>query len=96
MYSESYQKSVLLSYLTHEDFTKKPSYIKKENSIVSTFQCLIDLNIPCVWQVMPSQEKEMVVLELWVFWFDDKHTGLIDDHSQLKELKGNHHKKKAF
>ncbi|GAA5797454.1 hypothetical protein HPULCUR_002838 [Helicostylum pulchrum] len=29
----------------------------------------------------------MVVLELWVFWFDDRHTGLIDNHSQLKELK---------
>ncbi|KAI8080555.1 mediator complex subunit 13 C-terminal-domain-containing protein [Thamnidium elegans] len=29
----------------------------------------------------------MVVLELWVFWFDDRHTGLIDDHLQLKELK---------
>lgn len=56
---------------------------------MNAFQSLIDLNIPCVWQVAPNQEKEFVTLELWVFWFDDRHTGMIDDHVRLKELKGN-------
>lgn len=33
-------------------------------------------------------QADSIILELWVFWFDDRHTGLIDANSLLKELDG--------
>lgn len=55
---------------------------------MAAFRHLLGLNIPCVWQIVPSQDKELIVLELSVFWFDDKHTDIIDSNTHLKELKG--------
>ncbi|KAI7891231.1 mediator complex subunit 13 C-terminal-domain-containing protein [Mucor mucedo] len=54
---------------------------------MAAFHQLISINIPCVWQITPSQDKELISLELHVFWFDDKHTGIIDSSSHLKALK---------
>ncbi|KAI8096464.1 mediator complex subunit 13 C-terminal-domain-containing protein [Halteromyces radiatus] len=31
-------------------------------------------------------QSETITLELWVFWFDDRHTGLIDANLLLREL----------
>lgn len=56
---------------------------------MTAFRHLLALNIPCVWQIAPDQDKELITLELSVFWFDDKHTGIIDTSTYLKELKGN-------
>jgi hypothetical protein len=56
-----------------------------------------------MWQLQPSAkpsapsskmetQADSVTLELWVFWFDDRHTGLIDSNTLLKELDGKYTK----
>ncbi|KAI8982452.1 mediator complex subunit 13 C-terminal-domain-containing protein [Mycotypha africana] len=44
------------------------------------------MHIPVVWRVVDETEKGSVSLELWVFWFDDRHTGKIDDNDSLYAL----------
>jgi hypothetical protein len=68
-----------------------PSYIKNEKPnipLMKAFRHLLSLNIPSVWQIIQSDEKDLITLELWVFWFNDKHTGIIDNNIELKELQG--------
>ncbi|KAG2227271.1 hypothetical protein INT45_008515 [Circinella minor] len=53
--------------------------------LIQAFRQLALLNIPCTWRVA-TQQEEQVILELWVFWFDDRHTGEIDDNPYLHNL----------
>ena len=55
--------------------------------LIRAFRQLALLNIPCTWRVA-AQQEEQVTLELWVFWFDDRHTGEIDDNPYLQNLEG--------
>lgn len=71
-----------------------------ESILIQAFRNLVQLNIPCVWRPAPTttqleEEKasnkvddHVVLLELWVFWFDDRHTGLVDNNEMLKQLEG--------
>lgn len=36
-----------------------------------------------------NQSGDALSLELWVFWFEDRHTGVIDANQYLTELEGN-------
>ncbi|KAL0075005.1 mediator complex subunit 13 C-terminal-domain-containing protein [Phycomyces blakesleeanus] len=58
------------------------------NVLINAFWDLLDLTIPVAWCLSQSQpsDKTLVNLDLWVFWFDDSHTGLIDGHQGLRAL----------
>jgi hypothetical protein len=51
---------------------------------------MITLNIPATWRIVPNQEtdKDIISLELWLFWFDNKHTNIVEKDIQLKQLQG--------
>lgn len=71
---------------------KNPSYIKSERPnipLLNAFRHLVHLNIPSVWQIVQAEEKDLIALQLWVFWINDKHTGIIDNNKELNELQGN-------
>lgn len=36
-----------------------------------------------------NSSRDALSLELWVFWFEDRHTGVIDANQYLSELEGN-------
>lgn len=36
-----------------------------------------------------NSSRDALSLELWVFWFEDRHTGVIDANQYLTELEGN-------
>ncbi|KAI8647794.1 hypothetical protein BD408DRAFT_478870 [Parasitella parasitica] len=95
-YVKSYPKSSLLSFLTCEGFQARPSYIaspESQNLIIHAYRHLIAMNVPATWHVSSNQnvDKDTISLELWLFWFDNKHTSLIANDSLLKELQGELH-----
>jgi hypothetical protein len=51
---------------------------------------LVSTNIPAVWKFTEQQQEQddLLSLELWVFWFDEKHTGRIDAMEDLNALEG--------
>ncbi|OAD76439.1 alpha trans-inducing transcription factor [Phycomyces blakesleeanus NRRL 1555(-)] len=68
-----------------------------ENILIKTFKTLTQLGILCMWRMAsennecsssPTQnpDQDIVPLELWVFWFDEKHTGKIDSNYELSIL----------
>lgn len=51
---------------------------------------LISASIPTLWRIS-SESTEVgneFTLELWVFWFDERHTGKIDANDDLYALDG--------
>lgn len=87
--------------MTHEGFreTKNPIYLDTEKADIAllvAFENLVELNIPSVWQIIHTEEDDMISLELWVFWFDERHTSKIDDNSHLKKLTGRIKQKKKL
>ncbi|KAI7864024.1 mediator complex subunit 13 C-terminal-domain-containing protein [Spinellus fusiger] len=79
---------------------KKTSHVPTENNLIKTYRELIQLGILSMWRISsdhsqdtPSPEPmndqdstDKVLLELWVFWFDEKHTGKIDSNRSLRIL----------
>jgi hypothetical protein len=66
-----------------------PSYIEKhQSSLINAYHNLLSLNIPSQWHIT-AQTSDTLTLELWVFWFDNRHTEAIDNDSGLQELRGN-------
>lgn len=51
---------------------------------------MIALNIPALWRISSESTEpgNDFVLELWVFWFDERHTGKIDANDYLDALEG--------
>ncbi|KAI7892992.1 mediator complex subunit 13 C-terminal-domain-containing protein [Mucor mucedo] len=49
---------------------------------------LISANIPALWRVVSESTEpgKEITLELWVFWFDERHTGKIDANDDLYAL----------
>ncbi|GAN07643.1 hypothetical protein MAM1_0170d07145 [Mucor ambiguus] len=91
-YVQSYTKSSLMSFLTCEGFHGNPSYIdlpESHNAIIDAYNHMLTLNIPATWHILSNQktDKETAMLELWVFWFDYRHTQVIETDPRLKELK---------
>ncbi|KAI7866317.1 mediator complex subunit 13 C-terminal-domain-containing protein [Spinellus fusiger] len=59
------------------------------NVLIRAYWDLIAMGVPCLWRrAAHNTSRERVVLELWVFWFDDSHTGHIDAHQGLQLLEG--------
>lgn len=51
---------------------------------------LISASIPTLWTISSESNEpgKDIVLELWVFWFDERHTGKIDTSDDLDALEG--------
>ncbi|KAI9496107.1 mediator complex subunit 13 C-terminal-domain-containing protein [Zychaea mexicana] len=58
----------------------------QDKHLVRAFRQLVQLGIPCTWRIITTQQEDQVTLELWVFWFDDRRTGEIDDNISLQNL----------
>lgn len=59
--------------------------------LLKAYAEMMALGIPTLWRVHaesnePAKDLE---LELWVFWFDERHTGKIDANDNLYALDGN-------
>lgn len=55
------------------------------------YKNLISSSIPATWRITSDEQQsspEKVTLELWVFWFDERHTGKIDANDDLDALEG--------
>lgn len=63
------------------------------NATVDAYRHMLALNIPATWHILSNQktDKDTVALELWVFWFDGKHTQVIEADAHLKRLRGKTH-----
>jgi hypothetical protein len=64
--------------------------INKDMTLLKAYTEMIALSIPTFWKVSsestePGKDLE---LELWVFWFDERHTGKIDANDNLYALDG--------
>lgn len=73
-----------------------------QSNLIKAFRDLIEARIPCMWRVSPHsnnypensrspnamEDKEELLLELWVFWFDDRHTKVVDRNPHLGTLEG--------
>ena len=100
MYSQQCERSQLARLLKSEAVPESISCSNHhwpkdhpESILIQAFRNLIQLNIPCVWRPAPTtqleeEEDQVVLLELWVFWFDDRHTGVVDNNEMLKQLEG--------
>ncbi|CAO3637830.1 unnamed protein product [Cunninghamella blakesleeana] len=98
-YQQCCSRSSLKTYFTQQDPSASPT---NQILLITAYKQLIEQNIPCMWQMQPQPkpstsnssnnsndmdiQPENLILELWVFWFDDRHTGLIDTNTLLKDL----------
>ncbi|KAI9499248.1 mediator complex subunit 13 C-terminal-domain-containing protein [Zychaea mexicana] len=88
-YTDTCKRSTLLHSLKKQDHNSS-------NALIQAFHELCDLNIPCTWRAVPlsrsnnnnddKKNGDTVKLELWVFWFDERHTGRIDGNDMLNQL----------
>ncbi|KAI9252879.1 mediator complex subunit 13 C-terminal-domain-containing protein [Phascolomyces articulosus] len=91
VYCQECKQSELVDFLKNEASSSNSNNSSSFSSddlhkhLVKAFRQLVQLNIPCTWRVA-TQQEEQVKLELWVFWFDDRHTGEIDDNLYLQNL----------
>jgi hypothetical protein len=48
------------------------------------------MSIPALWRIASesTEPEKDLILELWVFWFDERHTGKIDANDDLYTLDG--------
>ncbi|KAI7854657.1 mediator complex subunit 13 C-terminal-domain-containing protein [Circinella umbellata] len=95
-YTDACERSTLLDSLKRHDHDTSGTTTTKVNVLIQAFYELCDLNIPCTWRAVPTTSKnnnnkhnddnDIVNLELWVFWFDERHTGRIDANDMLNQL----------
>lgn len=94
MYSQRTNRENLAHFLKNT-----PNYDKSNDILLRAYNQLISANIPALWRISSEptsssaateavSEKEFT-LELWVFWFDERHTGKIDANDDLYALDGN-------
>ncbi|KAI9024364.1 mediator complex subunit 13 C-terminal-domain-containing protein [Phycomyces nitens] len=95
-YTQSCLRSLLPDFITSDRSQKSDTKMcygmfdadPTTNVLINAFWDLLDLKIPVAWCLSHSQpsDKSLINLDLWVFWFDDSHTGLIDGHQGLRAL----------
>lgn len=70
---------------------KTPEYDRSKNILLKAYFELLAISIPVTWRIAHENEENLdnqILLELWVFWFDDGHTGKVDSNESLRELDG--------
>ncbi|KAI8381278.1 mediator complex subunit 13 C-terminal-domain-containing protein [Radiomyces spectabilis] len=87
---------------TQPVYRRELTFSPTNNILIKAFRNLIEMSIPCMWRVTPKpategdkpdtpgesepQGDDLIPLELWVFWFDERHTGKIDSDQYLNTL----------
>ncbi|KAI8149233.1 mediator complex subunit 13 C-terminal-domain-containing protein [Fennellomyces sp. T-0311] len=93
VYSQQCKRSQLADFLK-AGTSPNSQWNQKDDSdthhLIRASRNLLQLRIPCTWRVAPEsvpvQDDDEVTLELWVFWFEDRFTGKIDDNVYLQSL----------
>lgn len=97
VYHQYYIREQLIEYLkTSHDNTNNNHNHNNDNALLKAYAELLSINIPAFWQICKESledSENKLLLELWVFWFDDGHTGRVDSNEYLRELDG---KRDAF
>jgi hypothetical protein len=97
VYNQRCNRENLVNYLKNT-----PNYDNSNDILLRAYTNLISLSIPATWRITTSSKdeddqaesaaapgkEEQVTLELWVFWFDERHTGKIDANDDLGALEG--------
>jgi hypothetical protein len=82
-YCQHVNRSSLINYLRNTP--------DKDILLLKAYSDLIASNIPALWRISSESTEpgNDFLLELWVFWFDERHTGKIDANDDLDALEGN-------
>lgn len=67
--------------------------------LMAAYRSILRVNIPAFWRILDAKsdreedeaiedDEDNVKVELWVFWIDEKHTGIVDRNTLLNELEG--------
>jgi hypothetical protein len=84
---------------SREENTDQEKRQSTNEQLLSAYRSMLRANIPAVWRILEKDgdaqqaniEKEIddiVKAELWVFWMEDKHTGIVDRNVFLEQLEG--------
>jgi hypothetical protein len=66
---------------------------------MAAYRTLLRANVPAFWRILDAisntetddaskDAEDTVKVELWVFWIDEKHTGIVDRNTFLNDLEG--------
>jgi hypothetical protein len=102
VYQHVCKRQELTSYKEKKSKIRQDDPEKEEPSnvpIIAGYRSIIRANIPAFWRIldtkvdieednMTKDTEENVKIELWVFWIDDKHTGIVDRNPYLNDLEG--------
>lgn len=85
MYSQHCNRENLVHYLKNT-----PNYDTSKDVLMRAYTNLISASIPALWRITSESVEpgKELALELWVFWFDERHTGKIDANDDLYALDG--------
>ncbi|KAI9476551.1 MAG: mediator complex subunit 13 C-terminal-domain-containing protein [Benjaminiella poitrasii] len=80
VYNQHCSRSNLVDYLRNA-----PELDCNSITLLKAYNDLLSMNIPAVWRIISESDEsgKDLVLELWVFWFDERHTGKIDANDDL-------------
>jgi hypothetical protein len=87
VYSQHCSRSTFFNYLKHN----APEHDSRlELTLMKAYNDLISTSIPALWRIASesNESDKDLELELWVFWFDERHTGKIDANDDLGALDG--------
>lgn len=84
---------------SREENQKQEKTQTTNEQLLSAYRSMLRANIPAVWRILERDDgaenvdsdkeiDETVTAELWVFWMDDKHTGIVDRNVFLEQLEG--------
>ncbi|GAA5814037.1 hypothetical protein MFLAVUS_007527 [Mucor flavus] len=83
VYNQHCTRDNLVNYLK-----RAPNYDTSKDILMRAYTNLISASIPTLWTISSESNEpgKDIVLELWVFWFDERHTGKIDTSDDLDAL----------
>ncbi|CEG65179.1 hypothetical protein RMATCC62417_02014 [Rhizopus microsporus] len=89
VYHQYYIREQLIEYLKKSHDSTNNHNHNNDNALLKAYAELLSINIPAFWQICKESledSENKLLLELWVFWFDDGHTGRVDSNEYLREL----------
>jgi hypothetical protein len=102
VYQHVCKRQEMTSYKEDKSESYQDDLEKAEPSnvpLIAGYRSIMRANIPAFWRTLDAKDdsegdetakdaEETVRVELWVFWIDDKHTGIVDRNPYLNELEG--------
>ncbi|KAI9287343.1 mediator complex subunit 13 C-terminal-domain-containing protein [Umbelopsis sp. AD052] len=100
VYQHVCKRQELTSYKEKKSESYQDDLEKAEPSnvpLIAAYRSIMRANIPAFWRTLDVKDdseeddtakdaEDNVRVELWVFWIDDKHTGIVDRNPYLNEL----------